>query len=78
MSSFNTVDGVPATANKWLLTDLLRNEWGFNGLLVTDYNSIGEMNTHGVAPLKEATARALNAGTDMDMVSYGFLNTLVS
>lgn len=76
MSSFNTVDGVPATANKWLLTDLLRNEWGFNGLLVTDYNSIGEMNTHGVAPLKEATARALNAGTDMDMVSYGFLNTL--
>lgn len=76
MSSFNTVDGVPATANKWLLTDLLRKEWGFDGLLVTDYNSIGEMNTHGVAPLKEASARALNAGTDMDMVSYGFLNTL--
>ena len=76
MSSFNTVDGVPATANKWLLTDLLRNEWGFGGLLVTDYNSIGEMNTHGVAPLKEASAMALNAGTDMDMVSCGFLNTL--
>lgn len=76
MSSFNTVDGVPATANKWLLTDLLRDEMGFEGLLVTDYNSIGEMNTHGVAPLKEASARALNAGTDMDMVSGGFLNTL--
>lgn len=76
MSSFNTVDGVPATANRWLLTDLLRDEMGFEGLLVTDYNSIGEMNTHGVAPLKEASARALNAGTDMDMVSGGFLNTL--
>lgn len=76
MSSFNTVDGVPATANKWLLTDLLRDEMGFEGLLVTDYNSIGEMDTHGVAPLKEASVRALNAGTDMDMVSGGFLNTL--
>lgn len=76
MSSFNTVDGVPATANRWLLTDLLRDEMGFGGLLVTDYNSIGEMNTHGVAPLKEASVRALNAGTDMDMVSGGFLNTL--
>lgn len=76
MSSFNTVDGVPATANRWLLTDLLRDEMGFEGLLVTDYNSIGEMDTHGVAPLKEASVRALNAGTDMDMVSGGFLNTL--
>ncbi len=54
MSSFNIVDGIPATANKWLLTDLLRNEWGFGGLLVTDYNSIAEMSSHGVAPLKEA------------------------
>ena len=76
MSSFNIVDGIPATANKWLLTDLLRNEWGFGGLLVTDYNSIAEMSAHGVAPLKEASIRALQAGTDMDMVSCGFLNTL--
>lgn len=76
MSSFNVVDGIPATANKWLLTDLLRNEWGFQGLLVTDYNSIGEMSSHGVASLKEASVRALQAGTDMDMVSCGFLNTL--
>ena len=76
MSSFNLVDGIPATANKWLLTDLLRNEWGFCGLLVTDYNSIAEMSSHGVAPLKEASVRALQAGTDMDMVSCGFLNTL--
>ena len=76
MSSFNIVDGIPATANKWLLTDLLRDEWGFGGLLVTDYNSIAEMSSHGVAPLKEASIRALQAGTDMDMVSCGFLNTL--
>lgn len=76
MSSFNIVDGIPATANKWLLTDVLRDEWGFQGLLVTDYNSIAEMAIHGVAPLKEASVRALQAGTDMDMVSCGFLNTL--
>ena len=76
MSSFNTINGVPATADKWLLTDLLRNEWGFTGFVVTDYNSIGEMKTHGVADLKEASARALNAGTDMDMVAHGFLHTL--
>ena len=76
MSSFNIIDGIPATANKWLLTDLLRDEWSFGGLLVTDYNSIAEMASHGIAPLKEASVRALKAGTDMDMVSCGFLNTL--
>lgn len=76
MSSFNTINGVPATADKWLLTDLLRNEWGFKGFVVTDYNSIGEMKSHGVADVQEASARALNAGTDMDMVTHGFLHTL--
>lgn len=76
MSSFNIVDGIPATANKWLISDLLRKEWGFKGLLVTDYNSIAEMSSHGIAPLQEASARSLQAGTDMDMVSSGFLNTL--
>ena len=76
MSSFNIVDGIPATANKWLLTDVLRDEWGFQGLLVTDYNSIAEMSIHGVAPLKEASVRALRTPDDMDMVSCGFLNTL--
>ena len=76
MSSLISSTVFQPQANKWLLTDLLRNEWGFGGLLVTDYNSIAEMSSHGVAPLKEASIRALQAGTDMDMVSCGFLNTL--
>lgn len=76
MSAFNVVDGVPATANRWLLTDLLRDEWGFKGFVVTDHNSIDEISSHGVAPLKEASVKAIHAGTDMDMVSCGFLNTL--
>lgn len=76
MSSFNVVDYIPATANKWLLTDLLRNQWGFKGFVVTDYNSINEMAVHGHSDLDKASARALLAGTDMDMVSEGFLSTL--
>lgn len=76
MSSFNVVDGVPATAHGWLLTDLLRDRWGFDGMVVTDYNSIGEMRAHGVAELAEGSAMALQAGTDMDMVSEGFFSTL--
>lgn len=76
MSSFNTVDGIPATANKWLLTDLLRGEWDFDGFVVTDYNSIGEMRSHGYADIKEAAVKALLAGTDMDMVTHGFLNQM--
>ena len=77
MSSFNLVDGVPATANKWLLDDLLRGEWGYDGMVVTDYGSIGEMLSHSVsANLREAAAQALKAGTDMDMCSMGFIATL--
>lgn len=77
MSSFNLVDGVPATANKWLLDDLLRGEWGYDGMVVTDYGSIGEMLSHSVsANLQEASAQALKAGTDMDMCSMGFIATL--
>lgn len=77
MSSFNLVDGVPATANRWLLTDLLRGQWGFDGFVATDYESVKEMLNHGVsANLAEASAQALRAGTDMDMVSAGFLTTL--
>ena len=76
MSSFNVVDGIPATGNKWLLTDLLRKQWGFKGLLVSDYTSLSEMINHGMGDYQQVSALALNAGLDMDMVSEGFLNTL--
>ena len=76
MASFNEVDGVPATANKWLMTDVLRNQWGFGGFIVTDYTGINEMIDHGIGDLQEASARALQAGIDMDMVGEGLLTTL--
>lgn len=76
MSSFNTVDGIPATANKFLLTDVLRKQWGFEGLVVSDYTSVNEMVNHGIGDLQAVSARALNAGLDMDMVGEGFLTTL--
>ncbi len=76
MSSFNEVDGVPATANKFLLTDVLRKRWGFNGFVVTDYTGINEMVAHGIGDLQTVSARALMAGIDMDMVGEGFLTTL--
>lgn len=76
MSSFNTVDGVPATANKWLLTDVLRDQWGFDGFVVTDYDAINEMQKHGVAKPDKASVLALNAGTDMDMASHAFIDNL--
>lgn len=76
MTSFNVVDGVPATGNKWLMTDVLRNMWGFKGFVVTDYTAIAEMTAHGLGDLKTVSALALNAGVDMDMVADGFLGTL--
>lgn len=75
MASFNEVDGVPATANKWLLTDVLRKQWGFKGFVVTDYTGINEMVDHGIGDLKTVSARALMAGVDMDMVGEGILTT---
>ncbi|WP_280645334.1 MULTISPECIES: beta-glucosidase BglX [unclassified Dysgonomonas] len=75
MASFNEVDGVPATANKWLMTDVLRKQWGFDGFVVTDYTGISEMVDHGIGDLQTVSARALKAGIDMDMVSEG-LQTL--
>jgi beta-glucosidase len=73
MTSFNEIDGVPATANKWLLTDVLRKQWGFKGFVVTDYASIQELTAHGIASdFKQAGELALNAGTDMDMASESF------
>lgn len=76
MASFNEIDGVPATANKWLMTDVLRNQWGFDGFVVTDYTGISEMIDHGIGDFETVSARALDAGIDMDMVSEGFLLNL--
>lgn len=76
MASFNEVDGIPATANKWLMTDVLRNQWGFKGFVVTDYTGINEMIDHGLGDLPTVSSLALKAGIDMDMVGEGFLLTL--
>lgn len=76
MASFNEIDGIPATANKWLLTDVLRKEWGFNGFVVSDYTGVSEMVTHGYGDLQSVSAKAVDAGLDMDMVSEGLLITL--
>ena len=76
MASFNEIDGIPASANKWLLTDVLRKQWGFKGFVVTDYTAISEMSEHGIGDLQTVTALALKAGVQMDMVSEGFLSTL--
>jgi beta-glucosidase len=76
MTSFNVVDGIPSSGNHWLLTELLRNQWGFKGFVVTDYTAINEMINHGMGDLQTVSALALKAGTDMDMVGEGFLTTL--
>jgi beta-glucosidase len=77
MSSFNEINGIPATGNKWLLTELLRNQWGFNGFVVTDYTAINELIPHGVAKDEyEAAKLAIDAGVDMDMVGESFLKNL--
>jgi len=76
MASFNVVDGIPATGNEWLMTEVLRNQWGFNGFVVSDYTGIEEMIDHGMGDLQYSSQLALKAGVDMDMVSAGFLNTL--
>ena len=76
MASFNEVDGIPATASKFLMTEVLRNQWGFKGFVVTDYTGIPEMSEHGLGNLQTVSALALKAGIDMDMVGEGFLLTL--
>lgn len=76
MSSFNEVDGVPATANHWLLTDLLRTQWGFQGFVVTDYTAINEMTEHGMGDFRKDAELALQAGVDMDMVDGTFVKYL--
>ncbi len=76
MTSFNEVDGIPASGNKWLMTEVLRNQWGFKGFVVTDYTAINEMTDHGMGNLQTCAALSMNAGVDMDMVGEGFLLTL--
>lgn len=76
MASFNEVDGVPATGSKWLMTDVLRKQWGFDGFVVTDYTGINEMIDHGMGDQQTVAALALNTGVDMDMVSDAFSGTL--
>ena len=76
MTSFNIVDYIPATANRWLIDDVLRKQWGWDGFVVTDYGAIAEIIKHGLGDLSQASVLALKAGTDMDMCSEGFINTL--
>jgi beta-glucosidase len=76
MSSFNEVDGIPASGNRWLMTDVLRKQWGFKGFVVTDYTAINEMIAHGSGDLQQVSHMAMHAGIDMDMVGEGFLTTL--
>ena len=77
MTSFNDNDGVPSTGNTFVVKDILRGEWGFDGLVVTDWNSMGEMINHGFGvDRKDVARKALEAGVDMDMMTYGFLSHL--
>lgn len=76
MASFNEVDGIPATGNRWLMQEVLRNQWKFNGLLVSDYTGISEMVNHGVGDSAAVAAMALRAGVDMDMVSELYVNKI--
>lgn len=76
MSSFNEINGVPSTANKWLMTDLLRKQWGFKGFVATDYTAIMELMEHGMGDSTMVAKKSIDAGSDMDMVSEIYLNNL--
>ena len=78
MTSFNDVNGVPATCNPFLLDTVLKKQWGFNGLVVTDYTAINELMNHGMGDEKTVAKRALEAGADMDMVGELYLNHVES
>ncbi len=78
MSSFNDVNGIPATGNRWLMTEVLRNQWGFDGFVVSDYNAVGEMVRHGVGDRKTVSELALNAGVDSDMMTEGYVGELAA
>jgi len=77
MTSFNDNDGFPSTGNTFVVKDILRGEWGFDGLVVTDWNSMGEMINHGFGlDRKDVARKSLEAGVDMDMMTYGYLSHL--
>ena len=76
MASFNEVDGIPATGNRWLMTEILRDQWKFDGMVVSDYTGVSEMIDHGMGDIQQVSALAVKAGVDMDMVSEGYLTTL--
>jgi len=76
MTSFNDVNGIPATGNRWLMTEVLRNQWGFDGFVVSDYNAVGEMVRHGIGDKKTVSELALTAGVDSDMMTEGFVGEL--
>ncbi|SFE42760.1 beta-glucosidase BglX [Thermophagus xiamenensis] len=77
MTAFNELNGVPCTGNKYIFQDILRHQWNFNGMVVTDYTAIQEMVAHGFAKdLKQASKLAIDAGIDMDMISEGFVTYL--
>lgn len=78
MSSFNDVNGIPATGNRWLMTEILRNQWGFDGFVVSDYNAVGEMVRHGIGDRKTVSELALNAGVDSDMMTEGYVGELAA
>ncbi len=78
MASFNVVDDVPASVNRWLLTDVLRDQWGWDGFVVSDYTGIYECIAHGVGDYHEVAVKALKAGMDMDMVAEAFLSQVKS
>ena len=76
MSSFNVIDFMPASGNKWLIDDVLRKKWGFKGFTVTDYNGIAEMTSHGIDQQKRCAELAADAGIDIDMCSQAYLKYL--
>lgn len=77
MTSFNDINGVPSSGNKWLMRDVLRERWGFDGVLISDWNAITEMINHGVAAdKKEATLLAAAAGVDIDMEGHSYPDVL--
>ncbi|MGF9696423.1 glycoside hydrolase family 3 N-terminal domain-containing protein [Paenibacillus sp. MABNR03] len=77
MPAFNDINGMPCTVNSWLLTGVLRGEWGFDGMTISDANAIAECVTHGIAEnLADASKQAIEAGLDMDMTSNAYIETL--